>query len=287
MSKQRAFAQVDVFTAVPFMGNPVAVVLDGDGLSDAAMQAMANWTNLSETTFVLPATAAGADYRLRIFTPRMELPFAGHPTIGSAHAILAAGFATPTDGKLVQQSAVGLVEIAVADDWREAGLSFRLPPHQIDLAPDAPSLQAALGADVTFTHAPAIVNVGPRWAIAQLTDEAAVRALAPNYLALAAYDRSHKTTGLTVFAETGQGGIVARSFAPADGINEDPVCGSGNGAVAAYRLNRGAVQAGDAYTASQGREVGRDGQVRIRYAADGSIHVGGCAVICIEGVIVA
>lgn len=287
MSKQRAFAQVDVFTSVPFMGNPVAVVLDGDGLSDGAMQAIANWTNLSETTFVLPATDADADYRLRIFTPRAELPFAGHPTIGSAHAILAAGLASPTDGKLVQQSAVGLVQIAVPNDWRDAGVSFRLPPHQIDLAPDAAALHAALGGEAAFTHAPAIVNVGPRWAIAQLTDEAIVRTRAPDYLALAAYDRSHKTTGLTVFAEIGQGDIVTRSFAPADGINEDPVCGSGNGAVAAYRLHHKAAQAGDAYAASQGREVGRDGQVRIRYADDGSIHVGGCAVICIEGLIAA
>lgn len=106
MSRQRAFRQVDVFTAVPYKGNPVAVVLDGEGLGDADMQAFANWTNLSETTFVLPATDPGADYRLRIFTPKDELPFAGHPTLGSAHAVVEAGIATPRGGRLVQECAV-------------------------------------------------------------------------------------------------------------------------------------------------------------------------------------
>jgi PhzF family phenazine biosynthesis protein len=280
----RRIHTVDVFTNVPLMGNPVAVILDGEGLSDAEMQAIASWTNLSETTFVLPATEAGAHYTLRIFTPRSELPFAGHPTIGSVHAILAAGLATPTDRKLVQQCGVGLVEIAVPDDWRSAGVSFRLPPHTSAPAPDPETLHRALGAPAPFVHPPHIVDVGPRWVIAQYPDEASVRALAPDYAALAAYDHAHGSTGLTVFAETGQGGIVTRSFAPADGVNEDPVCGSGNGAAAAYRLDHGAAQAGDSYAASQGREVGRDGHVRVTYAADG-IHIGGCAVICVEGLL--
>jgi PhzF family phenazine biosynthesis protein len=291
----RRIHTVDVFTSVPLMGNPVAVILDIEGLTDAQMQAIASWTNLSETTFVgLPRNGEGdhsksgggasSHYTLRIFTPRSELPFAGHPTIGSAHAILAAGLATPTNGKLVQQCGVGLVEIAVPDDWRSAGVSFRLPPHTATLAPDPESLHRGLGASAPFVHAPAIVDVGPRWVIAQYPDEVSVRALTPDYAALAAYDVAHGSTGLTVFAETGQGGIVTRSFAPADGVNEDPVCGSGNGAAAAYRLDHGAARAGDSYTASQGREVGRDGHVRVTYAAD-SIHIGGCAVICVEGML--
>ncbi len=280
----RRIHTVDVFTSVPLMGNPVAVILDGEGLTDAQMQAIASWTNLSETTFVTPATDPAAHYTLRIFTPRSELPFAGHPTIGSAHAILAAGLATPTDGELVQQCGVGLVEIAVPDDWRSAGVSFRLPRHTSTPAPDPEALLRALGAPASFVHVPAIVDVGPRWVIAQYPDEASVRALNPDYAALAAYDVAHGSTGLTVFAETGQGSIVTRSFAPADGVNEDPVCGSGNGAAAAYRFDHGAARAGDSYTASQGREVGRDGVVRVRYVADG-IHVGGCAVICVEGML--
>jgi PhzF family phenazine biosynthesis protein len=282
--QQRRIHTVDVFTSIPLLGNPVAVILDGEGLSDAQMQAIASWTNLSETTFVLPATEAGAHYTLRIFTPRSELPFAGHPTIGSAHAIIAAGLATPTDGKLVQQCGVGLVEIAVPDDWRCAGVSFRLPAHTATPAPEPDTLHRALGAAAHFVHAPAIVDVGPRWVIAHYPDEATVRALTPDFAALAAYDIEHGSTGLTVFAETGQAGIVTRSFAPADGVNEDPVCGSGNGAAAAYRLDHGAAKAGDSYIASQGREVGRDGRVRVTYAADG-IHIGGCAVICVEGML--
>lgn len=281
---RRRIRTVDVFTSIAFKGNPVAVILDGEGLTGAEMQAIANWTNLSETTFVLPADDAAADYRLRIFTPRAELPFAGHPTIGSAHAVLEAGMAVAKNGQIVQQCGVGLIDIAVPDDWRVAGLSFRLPRHIMRPAPDADGLHRALGSAARFVDAPQIVDVGPRWGIAQFADEATVRGLTPDYAALADYDRAHGSTGLTVFAEAGAGALVVRSFAPADGIAEDPVCGSGNGAVAAYRLENGAAAAGDSYSASQGREVGRDGSVRVRYAADG-IHVGGCAVTCIEGVI--
>ena len=296
----RRIHTVDVFTATPFKGNPVAVVLDAEGLTTAQMQAIANWTNLSETTFVLPPPSGEGDrpkggggagasfatiephYSLRIFTPRCELPFAGHPTIGSAHAILSAGIATPQGGQLIQHCAKGLIAINVPDDWRETGLSFRLPAHSAAPAPDVAALHRALGASAAFVHPPAIVDVGPRWAIAQYADAATVRALSPDYAALAAYDRTHGSTGLTVFAEAGQGTLVVRSFAPADGINEDPVCGSGNGAVAAYRLDHGAAREGDSYIASQGREVGRDGSVTIRYA-DGGIHVGGRTVTCVEG----
>ena len=281
----RRIRTVDVFTSTPFKGNPVAVILDAEGLTTERMQAIANWTNLSETTFVLPAADPAADYSLRIFTPRAELPFAGHPTIGSAHAILEAGMAAPTNGKLIQHCVKGLIDIAVPADWRREGLSFRLPAHKLTPGPDAEGLHRALGAPAAFVRAPAIVDVGPRWAIAQYADEASIRALTPDHAALIAYDHSHGSTGLTVFAEAGEGRLVVRSFAPADGINEDPVCGSGNGAVAAYRLDHGTASEGESYAASQGREVGRDGTVRVHYAA-GGIHVGGCAVTCVEGMIV-
>lgn len=294
----RRIHTVDVFTAVPLMGNPVTVVLDSEGLTSDQMQAIANWTNLSETTFINPdpplqgrgtGEAGGAapssgrpshDYRIRIFTPRAELPFAGHPTIGSACAVLSAGLVTPDKGIITQHSAVGAVEIAVPDNWREAGLSFRLPPHQISPAPAPETLAAAIGAPLLAP--PAIVNVGPRWVIAQLANEPTVRSLAPDLASLAAYDVAHATTGLTVFAIASSGQATVRSFAPADGIAEDPVCGSGNGAVAAYRLSLAQTGAGDSYTASQGREVGRDGTIAIRYAADG-IHVGGRAVTVVVG----
>lgn len=280
----RRIHTVDVFTATPFKGNPVAVVLDAGGLAPGQMQAIANWTNLSETTFVLPAAVQEADYSLRIFTPRAELPFAGHPTIGSAHAILSAGLATPRDGKLIQHCAKGLIEISAPDDWRESGLSFRLPAAELSAAPEPDALSAALHS--LPIAPPMIVDVGPRWVIAELGDGKAVAELDPDLAALAAYDRRHGTTGLTVCgaARDGADGQIVRSFAPADGIAEDPVCGSGNGAVAAYRLHHGQVATGHSYVAAQGMSVGRDGRVSIRYGGDG-IHVGGRAVVCVEGVL--
>jgi len=273
----RKFKQVDVFTSRPLFGNPVAVVLDADGLSDADMQQFANWTNLSETTFVLPPDNPAASYRVRIFTPRAELPFAGHPTLGTAHAVLEAGVAKARNGKLVQECAVGLVEVSVGD----TGLSFRLPRYAASPAEDADTIITAIGGPLVVSAPPQVLDVGPRWVIAEMASVDAVAHLEPDLTALARYDRRHGTTGLTVFA-SGDGGTVVRSFAPADGIPEDPVCGSGNGAVAAYRLLAGQIGNGDRYIASQGLQIGRDGYVHIR--VDGQdIHVGGQCVTCITG----
>ena len=272
--RSRQFKQVDVFTAVPYKGNPVAVVLDGEGLSDADMQAFANWTNLSETTFVLPATDPGADYRVRIFTPKAELPFAGHPTLGTAHAVLEAGLASAKDGRLVQQCAVGLVDLAIG----ERGLSFRLPRYALTELGD-PEATAWIGAEVK--GAAQAVDVGPVWLVAELASVAALEGLAHDEARLAAYYVPRGMTGATLFAVEGER-VVVRSFAPGDGIPEDPVCGSGNGAAAAFRLAAGQVRGGDSYVASQGRQVGRDGYISIR--VDGvDIQVGGECVTCIEG----
>lgn len=273
----RNFKQVDVFTSRPLFGNPVAVVLDADGLSDADMQQFANWTNLSETTFVLPPENPAASYRVRIFTPRAELPFAGHPTLGTAHAVLEAGVAEARGGKLIQECAVGLVEVTVGD----TGLSFRLPRYAATPAEDADTILAAIGGASVVTGLPQVLDVGPHWVIAEMTSLDAVARLEPDLAALTAYDRRHGTTGLTVFA-SGDSGTLVRSFAPADGIAEDPVCGSGNGAVAAYRLLAGQIGEGDRYIAAQGQQIGRDGYVHIR--VDGKdVHVGGQCVTCITG----
>lgn len=276
MARQRAFAQVDVFTAVPFKGNPVAVVLDGEGLSDAEMQAFANWTNLSETTFVLPATDPAADYRLRIFTPKDELPFAGHPTLGSAHAVVAAGLAKPRDGRLVQQCAVGLVELALGGH----GVSFRLPRYALKPLDD-PEATVWLGEGVAVVGTPHAVDVGPTWLIAELAEMRALDRLAHDPARLTRYYHATGMTGATLFAvEAGR--VMVRSFAPGDGIPEDPVCGSGNAAVAVYRLAMGQIGAGAAYVASQGTQLGRDGKVAIRI--DGrDVHVGGQCVTCVSG----
>ena len=279
MTVTRAFKQVDVFTSVPLLGNPVAVILDAEGLSTEAMQAMANWTNLSETTFVMPATDPAAGYAVRIFTPKSELPFAGHPTLGTAHAVIEAGRASFTNGKIIQQCAVGLVEVSQSG----SGLSFRLPRYSFEDAPDVDCLAAALG-DGAIAGTPQIVNVGPRWVIAELASVAVLDTLTPDLASLADYDRKHRTTGLTVYAKAQDQSLVVRSFAPADGVVEDPVCGSGNAAVAAYRLRLGQVAAGSSYAVSQGRQVGRDGKVHVRIEGD-IIHVGGECVTVMEGVV--
>lgn len=277
MTDKRPFKQVDVFTAVPLKGNPVAVVLDGAGLSAEQMQAIANWTNLSETTFVTAATDAAADYAVRIFTPKSELPFAGHPTLGTAHAVIEAGLATWKQGKIVQQCAVGLVEISKAAN----GLSFRLPRYSYEDASEPEKLAAALG-EGAIIGTPQIVDVGPRWVIAELTSTQVLDVLVPDLQILADYDRRHDTTGLTVFANGNDGNIMVRSFAPADGVAEDPVCGSGNGAVAAYRLRLGQVADGSSYRASQGAQVGRDGHVHVRIEG-ADVHVGGECVTVVDG----
>lgn len=279
MARARAFKQVDVFTAVALKGNPVAVVLDAEGLSGAEMQAFANWTNLSETTFVLPAGDPAADYRVRIFTPKAELPFAGHPTIGTAHAVIEAGIASASNGRLVQECAVGLVELTVGED----SLSFRLPRYAQSEAPDQAAALAWLGEGARVNGVAQILDVGPVWLVAELAEVAALEALQPDLAQLIMYHETYGPTGATVFAVDGER-VVVRSFAPADGIPEDPVCGSGNGAVAAFRLHAGQIASGDSYRASQGRQLGRDGWVDIRI--DGTeIHVGGSAVTCIEGTV--
>lgn len=270
----RKFTQVDVFTAVPYEGNPVAVVLDAEGLTDAEMQTFANWTNLSETTFVLPASDPGADYRVRIFTPKAELPFAGHPTLGTAHAVLAAGLASARDGRLVQQCAVGLVDLMVG----EGGLSFKLPRYALSELTD-PEATAWIGAAVK--GAAQAVDVGPVWLVAELAEVTALENLAHDPARLTRYYEATGMTGATLFAIEGDR-VVVRSFAPGDGIPEDPVCGSGNAAVAAFRLLAGQIGAGDSYVASQGRQVGRDGYVRVRIDG-GDVHVGGQCVTCVEG----
>jgi PhzF family phenazine biosynthesis protein len=279
--KSLAFQQVDVFTAVPFKGNPVAVVLDGDTLSSEQMQSIAAWTNLSETTYVCAPADRRADYRLRIFTPRSELPFAGHPTIGSAHAVLRRGFKPQTTGRLVQECGKGLVDIKI-DGER---LLLALPEAQFR-EPSKSNLAAVadgLGVSAADVQRAAIIDVGPVWFTVQLASGDAVRALAPDMGKLAALN-AIGITGVNVFGlyPAGEGAdLEVRSFAPGDGIPEDPVCGSGNGCVAAL-VRRDGILRGRSYVASQGSCVGRDGRVAIEFDDD-TIWLGGHAVTCIEG----
>jgi PhzF family phenazine biosynthesis protein len=282
---RRPFKQVDVFTARALAGNPVAVVLDAAGLDDATMQRLAAWTNLSETTFVLPPTVAGASYRLRIFTPRRELPFAGHPTIGSAHAVLEAGVARPVDGLLRQECLAGVLPIRV-DRNR---LMVRAPEARAvrDRAVDPDRLGAALGAAAVGT--PLAIDVGPVWIVAELADPPTLAALAPDLSAVARLSTDVGATGgVTVFVRgDATRPVVVRSFAPAAGVPEDPVCGSGNAAVGAYLGFTGLVaRTGTRYRASQGREVGRDGFVDVAIDEGGrTVEIGGTALTVVDGAI--
>jgi len=276
------FQQVDVFTAVPFKGNPVAVVLEGGEISPAQMQAIARWTNLSETTFLCAPTAGGADYRLRIFTPKRELPFAGHPTLGSAHAALRHGVAPRTPGRLVQECGRGLIEIAI-DGER---LFFAVPaPTFRDVEPaDLARVADALSITVADITRAAIIDVGPVWLTLQVESGEAVTALRPRMEKLAAL-APLGITGVNAFGLFGPGAatnVEVRSFAPTEGVPEDPVCGSGNGCVAAMIRREGLLD-DRGYLASQGRCLGREGLVSVRFVEDGAIWVGGQTVTCVEG----
>lgn len=285
------FKQVDVFTRKPFMGNPVAVVLDGAALSTEQMQQIANWTNLSETTFVVPVTDAQADYHVRIFTPHAELPFAGHPTIGTAHALLEAGMVKASDGVLVQQCRVGLVRLKVeAGQDGAQSISFSLPEPAITPLDEAQcdELDAVLGLRVDRGHTPCLVDVGARWVVAQLDSAQAVLDARPDFVRMKEQDRKGRHTGVVIFGPHNDGRaarIEIRAFAPAHGIDEDPVCGSGSGTVGAFIRHTGQVgRFGSAFVASQGVVVKRDGQLRLA-VSEKAVEVGGNSVTCVDGVL--
>jgi PhzF family phenazine biosynthesis protein len=268
----RRFKQVDVFTSRPFFGNPVAVVIDAEGLDTAAMQRIAGWTNLSETTFLQKSDKA--DYRVRIFTPRQELPFAGHPTIGSAHAAIESGFATPKDGRLRQECGAGVLELAAEG----SALFVKAPQPRMRALERAEhgALAHALGVGIDKALR---VDVGAVWLVAEVPE---VARLTPDMVHLAALSDELGAAGATLFSPSsdGQSALHVRSFAPAHGIAEDPVCGSGNIGVAAFLRSFG--RAAERYTARQGLQVGRDGRVQMRVGA-AEIWLGGEAVTCIEG----
>ncbi|NML18301.1 PhzF family phenazine biosynthesis protein [Azohydromonas caseinilytica] len=284
------FKQVDVFTAVPFRGNPVAVVLQAEGLDTEAMQRIARWTNLSETTFVLPPTDGQAHYRVRIFTPGAELPFAGHPTLGTAHALLEAGVIVPRDGELVQECGAGLVRLQVAHgEGGSCWIAFELPQPVVTPLDEAQvaELEAVLGQRVQRGEAaPRLIDVGARWITAQLADAQAVAACRPDLARMAAQDRAARATGVTICGLHAPGApaqVEVRSFAPAHGIGEDPVCGSGNGCVAVLLRDSGQLRRfGTGYIAAQGAALGREGRVRIEVEG-ARIRVGGQAVTGIDG----
>ncbi|MFZ3139977.1 PhzF family phenazine biosynthesis protein [Polaromonas sp.] len=302
----RLFQQVDVFTSTPCLGNPLAVVLDGSGLGDEAMQRFARWTNLSESTFLLPPADASADYRVRIFTPGGELPFAGHPTLGSCHAWLQAGGQPKSRDFIVQECQVGLVKIR-----REEGprLAFAAPP--LKRSSPGPALlsgvAAALGLKTQQILAAQQLDNGPVWFGLLLDSPETVLQLMPDHLALERLDvkvgvaavylpeetspligranREARAFGVRAsHAEEGAStapDLEVRAFVASIGVNEDPVTGSLNASLAQWLMADGHMP--ERYLASQGLCLGRAGQVHLARDAQGQVWVGGESVTCIDG----
>ena len=287
--KQVGFKQVDVFSSKPYSGNPVAVVFGGEDLAAPEMLRIAAWTNLSETTFVLPPSTPGADYRLRIFTPKQELPFAGHPSIGSAHAVLESGMVGAQAGRLVQECAAGLLNLRVEEggSGRKIFIQVPRPTRQgVDVS-CYDNIASALGCNGVPGTPAQLINVGPAWMVADLGDAGAVDSLQPDMAAISDLSGTLQITGITVFGRTAgeDAAIAVRSFAPAQGIPEDPVCGSGNACVAAFLAWSGLIEVvGRRYLARQGKALGREGYVWVETDALGErIEIGGASVTCIDG----
>jgi PhzF family phenazine biosynthesis protein len=272
---------IDVFTNQFSNGNPVAVIFDADDLDTKQMQNIASWTNLSETTFICSPKNPNADYELRIFTPKSELPFAGHPTIGSCFAAINNKVAIPKNGKIIQECKVGLVEINTNNR-----IEFALPNAKFqDLEiPQITQLENILGEKIIGI--PKIVNVGPKWITAQLSSDEVVLKTKVDYAQMAKFEKSLDATGVTIFGKTNKAEnlIEIRSFAPSDNVLEDPVCGSGNGAVCAYLFASGQIEDNSNYISRQGRAIGRDGTIYARIENQ-QIYIGGDCVLGISGII--
>jgi PhzF family phenazine biosynthesis protein len=286
--RTRRFMQLDVFSDRPLLGNPLAVVIDGDGLDDLTMQAFARWTNLSETTFLLPPTRIDADYRVRIFTPRQELPFAGHPSVGSAYAAIESALVAPGKCELVQECAAGLLPVRIEGGGSERIIHVQAPPARLHTpdASEAARVAQALQVDPAQVRM-RLVDNGPRWLVCDLHDAADVRQLRPDLALIAAISQAIGAIGISVFGResAGAAAMAVRAFCPADGIPEDPVTGSANAAIMAFLADAGDPAGyGLRYRASQGREVGRDGCIEVTLdAATGAISIGGACAMGIRG----
>jgi PhzF family phenazine biosynthesis protein len=272
----REFRQVDVFATTPYQGNALAVVLDAEGLSTEQMSRFANWTNLSETTFVLEPDNDQADYRVRIFTPSQELPFAGHPTLGTCHAWLEAGGRPRTPGVVIQECGAGLVTIS----QDASSLRFAAPPllrsGPVE-EPLAERVAAILGIGRDEIVDLQWADNGPGWIAVLLASAEAVLAVRPG-----ATDLDIGIAG--PYPPGGPAAFEVRAFVPKNGAtDEDPVTGSLNASLAQWLLATGRAQA--PYLARQGTAIGRNGEVQITVGADGSVWVGGAVVTCVRGTV--
>jgi PhzF family phenazine biosynthesis protein len=277
--------QMDVFPRRHGGGNPLGVVLDARGWSDAAMQSFARWTNLVETTFVLPPTAPQADYRLRIFTPRKEIPFAGHPSLGTAQALVDSG-RLPRDRPLLwQECGAGVLPIRSGDSGSR--LLVQAPPARIATVDPGlrERLARLLGDTPLGTTGLQCIDGGRRWWLAELQDEHAVSGFVADHAAIAALASDSDTLGLCVFARTG--GVPelrVRAFPAGVGIVEDPASGAANGLIAAWlRMAEPQGPLARGYQVSQGREMGHDALIEIEIDPDGAVWVGGRSTVIVRG----
>lgn len=288
MTRRLQYVQLDVFASRLFDGNPLAVVIDADDLDTDDMQRIARWTNLSETAFLLKPTQPQADYRVRIFTTRQELPFAGHPSVGSAYVAIEAGKVTAGKRSLVQECAAGLLPVQVDGEGDSRVIHVQAPPATIERCDDALAGEIAESLHIPLdTARMRKVDIGPVWLVCDLDEASSVRALHPDFPAIASICETASAVGVCVFGRERDGTacIAVRAFCPADGMPEDPVTGSANAAIAAYlRETDGLKTCGHRYLASQGREVGRNGIVEVSVdAATSAITVGGACAIGVRG----
>ena len=282
----RRYVQLDVFADRPGAGNPLAVVLDAEGLDDATMQAIARWTRLPETTFVFPATKAEASYGIRIFSPRREVPFAGHPSVGTAHAVLEAGLATPRDGLLTQDGIAGLLPLRVIGSGATRTIAVRTPRAKVmEIAsPQDARLRDVLDTLPLGNLPPALMDGGRRWWLAELRDEAALRAATPPWEAIGKLAQETESMGMCVFARSDDPVyfLAVRAWVGAPAQFEDAASGAANATLAAWLASQNALPGSDGrYRISQGREVGYDAIIELQVDDEGEVWSGGriCNVV--------
>lgn len=287
----RRFVQLDVFADRPGAGNPLAVVLDAEGLDDATMQAIARWTRLPETTFVFTPTQPGADYRVRMFSPRREVPFAGHPSVGTASVVIAAGLATPRGGRVHQEGLAGVLPLSVDRDGADRTIAVRTPRARV--------VEVADRADVRLVHAvaalpagalpPVLMDGGRRWWLVEVESESALRGATPDWAAICALAEVTQSMGVCAYARADTGrdyDLVVRAFVGAPAHFEDAASGAANATLAAWLNVRNALPGvGGRYVVSQGREVGFDARLELRVDADGEVWSGGRVCNVVQGTI--
>jgi PhzF family phenazine biosynthesis protein len=284
----RRYVQLDVFSDRPGAGNPLAVVLDADGLDDATMQAIARWTRLPETTFVFAPAGEGADYGIRIFSPRREVPFAGHPSVGTAHVVLEAGIARPRDGLLVQAGQAGELPLRIEGEGRTRTIAVRTPRARLLATSsfDDPALVDALHGLPPGALPPALMDGGRRWWLVEVRDEAALRSATPAWEAIGRLAQATGSMGVCAYARSDDPvyHLAVRAWVGAPAQFEDAASGAANATLAAWLASQDALPGDDGrYRISQGREVGHDAIIDLHVDEAGDVWSGGRVVTVVSG----